>query len=115
VRTALQHAWAELSEKLSDLVDPAIKYGGGDPKNQELLTEYSDLVAEQESVESELPRVRNGLSALLTHDNLTKEEQDALLASRKRTEELQREVPLLRQRMLAKLRTVIDKLPERKN
>ena len=29
VRTALQHLWAELSEKLSDVIDPAIKYGGG--------------------------------------------------------------------------------------
>jgi len=27
VRTALQQAWAELSEKLSDVIDPAIKYG----------------------------------------------------------------------------------------
>ncbi|HVS80126.1 MAG TPA: RelA/SpoT domain-containing protein [Pyrinomonadaceae bacterium] len=30
VRTLLQHLWAELSEKLSDVVDKAIKYGGGE-------------------------------------------------------------------------------------
>ena len=30
VRTSLQHLWAELSEKISDLIGPAIKYGGGD-------------------------------------------------------------------------------------
>ena len=29
VRTAVQHLWAEFSEKLSDLVDIALKYGGG--------------------------------------------------------------------------------------
>jgi len=29
IRAALQHHWAELSEKLSDLFDPAIKYGHG--------------------------------------------------------------------------------------
>lgn len=29
IRTALQHVWAEVSEKLSDLVGPAVKYGGG--------------------------------------------------------------------------------------
>ena len=29
VRTALQHLWAELSEKFSDVIDPAIKYGAG--------------------------------------------------------------------------------------
>lgn len=28
VRTLLQHRWAELSEKASDIVDPEIKYGG---------------------------------------------------------------------------------------
>ena len=30
VRTYLQHRWAELSEKMSDVRDPRIKYGGGD-------------------------------------------------------------------------------------
>ncbi|MBD0327118.1 MAG: hypothetical protein ICV68_11840, partial [Pyrinomonadaceae bacterium] len=38
VRTSLQHMWAELSEKYSDVVNPAIKYGGGDESIQELLT-----------------------------------------------------------------------------
>lgn len=31
VRTALQDWWAQLSEKYSDLIDTAIKYGRGDP------------------------------------------------------------------------------------
>ncbi|MEO7632585.1 MAG: hypothetical protein ABIU20_04245, partial [Blastocatellia bacterium] len=30
VRTELQHLWAELSEKFSDVLDQTIKYGGGD-------------------------------------------------------------------------------------
>jgi ppGpp synthetase/RelA/SpoT-type nucleotidyltranferase len=29
VRILMQHWWAELSEKLSDTIDPEIKYGGG--------------------------------------------------------------------------------------
>ena len=29
LRTELQQKWAELSEKLSDLIEPSIKYGGG--------------------------------------------------------------------------------------
>src|SRR5437763_2062336 len=37
VRTSLQQLWAELSEKYSDVVDPAIKYGGGSKDAQELL------------------------------------------------------------------------------
>src|SRR6266850_1629645 len=114
VRTALQHAWAELSEKLSDLVDPAIKYGGGDPKNQEVLTEYSDLIADEEALESELMRDRNNLSALLSRDNLSKEEQDAVLASRRKTEQTERSVISIRERMLGMLRNAIDKLPTRK-
>jgi len=45
VRTSLQHAWAEFSEKLSDVVDPTIKYGGGTAEHREVLTETSDTVA----------------------------------------------------------------------
>ena len=29
IRTSLQHLWAEVSEKSSDVLDPTIKYGGG--------------------------------------------------------------------------------------
>jgi putative GTP pyrophosphokinase len=49
VRTSLQHLWAELSEKYSDIVDPTIKYGGGDETIRTLLTKVSDLVASDES------------------------------------------------------------------
>ncbi|HEY0172296.1 MAG TPA: hypothetical protein VGB98_14825 [Pyrinomonadaceae bacterium] len=52
VRTALQHLWAELSEKCSDIVDPAVKYGGGDKDIREILDETSFLVAEQERLET---------------------------------------------------------------
>ncbi|MGH9908310.1 MAG: hypothetical protein ACRD8U_22325 [Pyrinomonadaceae bacterium] len=48
VRTALQHLWAELSEKLSDLVDPALKYGGGNENLQKLLLVLSDGIAKHE-------------------------------------------------------------------
>lgn len=45
VRTSLQHLWAEYSEKFSDLIDPAIKYGGGDERIQEVLMKFSAFVA----------------------------------------------------------------------
>jgi putative GTP pyrophosphokinase len=51
VRTGLQHHWAELSEKLSDLVDPRIKYGTGPLTLQKALSDSSSLVAEIEDVE----------------------------------------------------------------
>jgi ppGpp synthetase/RelA/SpoT-type nucleotidyltranferase len=51
VRTALQHLWAEVSEKFSDVVDPAIKYGGGEEQFRDLLARTSNLVASVESHE----------------------------------------------------------------
>jgi ppGpp synthetase/RelA/SpoT-type nucleotidyltranferase len=43
VRTRLQHAWAEVSEKLSDIVDSAIKYGGGNQEVVSLLADMSEV------------------------------------------------------------------------
>ncbi|MDP9291705.1 MAG: RelA/SpoT domain-containing protein [Verrucomicrobiota bacterium] len=42
VRTKLQHAWAELSEKLSDVIDSAVKYGGGNEEVVSLLASMSE-------------------------------------------------------------------------
>lgn len=67
VRTSLQHLWAELSEKFSDVLDPAIKYGGGGELIQKLLTKLSELVDIDESIEVLLadeltrPRSQSGL------------------------------------------------------
>jgi len=52
VRTALQHMWAEVSEKSSDVLDPAIKYGGGSHEWRSLLTRASKLVAAYEQIEN---------------------------------------------------------------
>jgi len=52
VRTELQHAWAQMSEKLSDVVDPAVKYGGGDSVTQEILAGFSKIIASFEDKES---------------------------------------------------------------
>ncbi|MDX6612198.1 MAG: pyrophosphokinae [Blastocatellia bacterium] len=49
VRTELQHAWAELSEKLSDVVDGAIKYGGGKKEVASLLASISDATLNLET------------------------------------------------------------------
>jgi len=48
VRTTLQHTWAEFSERLSDSIDPGIKYGGGDDQMREVLLRYSKIVEEFE-------------------------------------------------------------------
>jgi putative GTP pyrophosphokinase len=48
VRSQLQHLWAELSEKLADVSDPELKYGGGDPRLRRLLSDLSRMVEEAE-------------------------------------------------------------------
>jgi ppGpp synthetase/RelA/SpoT-type nucleotidyltranferase len=37
IRTELQHNWALVTEKLADVIDQQIKYGGGPADIQELL------------------------------------------------------------------------------
>src|SRR5215213_2293568 len=66
VRTALQQLWAELSEKLSDLVDPAIKYGGGSESIQRILTKVSALVIRQEDFELRLISQKKRANRLLS-------------------------------------------------
>ncbi len=51
VRTSLQHMWANLSEKSSDVIDPTIKYGGGPDRWRNSLTLTSKSVAACEVVE----------------------------------------------------------------
>ncbi|HEX8130634.1 MAG TPA: hypothetical protein VF527_16155 [Pyrinomonadaceae bacterium] len=63
VRTSLQHLWAELSEKLSDIVDPAVKYGAGDEKARAILTEASSLVIRMESFERRVAETKAQLSS----------------------------------------------------
>ena len=76
VRTELQHRWAEVSEKYSDAIDPAIKYGGGDSGIQSLLARASSVIAEVEALEqtstaefsstNDYFRVQNELARLKT-------------------------------------------------
>jgi putative GTP pyrophosphokinase len=51
VRSALQHLWAEVSEKSSDVLDPTIKYGGGTDSWRTFLTKSSESVAAYEVLE----------------------------------------------------------------
>jgi putative GTP pyrophosphokinase len=51
VRTTLQHLWAEVSEKSSDVLDPTIKYGGGPKSWRDFLTKCSASVAAYEEFE----------------------------------------------------------------
>jgi putative GTP pyrophosphokinase len=54
VRTELQQLWAELSEKCSDVIEPAVKYGGGSELVKTLLSTTSSLVEQHELIETEV-------------------------------------------------------------
>jgi len=58
IRSPLQHLWAEFSETLSDVVDPNIKYGRGNDKIRDMLTEASVLVADFEQTEMMMARLQ---------------------------------------------------------
>lgn len=51
VRTQDQHLWAELSERISDAIDPAVKYGGGPDEVRALLGSLSSTLARIEGME----------------------------------------------------------------
>jgi len=66
VRTALQHLWADLSEKSSDVLDPTIKYGGGPDEWRDFLTKSSESVAAYEKVEKATSIVVAAYEAMVT-------------------------------------------------
>jgi len=66
VRSSLQHLWAELSEKSSDVLDPTIKYGGGTDSWRSFLTSSSEAVASYEELETTVAE------AVAAHEELEK-------------------------------------------
>ena len=74
VRTALQHMWAELSEKSSDVLDPTIKYGGGAGSWRTFLLKMSQSVAAYEEFEKKYSK---GVAA---YEEIEKEYSKAVAA-----------------------------------
>lgn len=64
VRTQLQHMWAEFSEKLSDVIDPALKYGGADCDAKSALNSVSDAISRIESLEGSLAQQREQFQSM---------------------------------------------------
>jgi putative GTP pyrophosphokinase len=90
VRTALQHAWAEMSEKFSDVMEPSIKYGGGDATIQRVLQDASQIIDDEEASEKELY-----VASLLSPDEIS----DDL----KRKIDAAREIPVIMKPVFYKL------------
>jgi len=80
IRTRLQHAWAEVAERLAGRFGQALKYGGGDDFLRNVLSEYSTEIAQIEIEESII-------FAAWTGRELTNEELDIIVRSYPRDEE----------------------------
>lgn len=89
VRTSLQQVWAELSEKFSDTVDPAVKYGGGDEYTLTILTKTSSLVATQELLETQFT---DRQALLSSQGNLMDNKKQELIDLQDKLSSLKREV-----------------------
>lgn len=89
VRTAMQHQWAELSEKFADLLDPAIKYGGGEEQVRSVLARMSGIVADAEQAEIELAKLTTQVQSL---ESLPESLQESLIQSRNRQDEMNRQI-----------------------
>jgi putative GTP pyrophosphokinase len=110
LRTALQQAWAELSEKLADLIDPAIKYGGGDEDNRELLREASITIAKEEALESSALETQRDFEYLLSTDNLAKDRREAIMEAHRRLEIYKGNIAAAREDTLKLLRNALKGL-----
>ncbi|MGH7410589.1 MAG: hypothetical protein ACREJ6_05955 [Candidatus Methylomirabilis sp.] len=79
VRSSLQHVWAELSEKVSDVLDPAIKYGGGPEGVRDMLAAASAAIALVEEGETSLARVKANVADLVGLQSPPLREEDLRL------------------------------------
>lgn len=66
IRTELQHLWAELSERCSDVYDAGLKYGVGDPQSLTFLNDTSKSVAQIENIEKDIPKLESKIISMQT-------------------------------------------------
>lgn len=111
VRTSLQHLWAELSEKLSDVIDPAIKYGGGDESFVKLLASESELIDDVESGALLTANNIERLSRLVARHGNDLEKQKELIALEQEMRDIEKHQMTLRDRLFRRLRRSLDDLP----
>lgn len=109
VRTLLQQAWAELSEKLSDINGTAIKYGKGNKTIMEPLLQMSAELAKEEANEAELTRLEAEVSVLLSAESTELQKQDIMNVQRE-LKKLQQKQRSLRNTSLKILRDTLEQI-----
>src|SRR5436853_380410 len=108
VRTSLQHVWAELSEKMSDVLDPAIKYGGGQESFRKLLSTWSGVIDTEERVERILDETKRRVNDLLSQATRSSQEQAELVQQQMNIERQVKEQASRRAANLRSMRKAID-------
>jgi ppGpp synthetase/RelA/SpoT-type nucleotidyltranferase len=112
IRTALQQLWAELSEKLADLVDPAIKYGGGEEHFKQLLATGSEGIAEHESRESQVLDMQRSVSTMLSTAGLAEEIRSHIINLQERIASHQAELEAHREKGIELFRETVQVIEE---
>ncbi|MEK6279047.1 MAG: hypothetical protein AABN95_01710 [Acidobacteriota bacterium] len=108
IRTLLQHVWAELSEKLSDVLDPAIKYGKGDESIVNALFETSVVFARKEAQEAEVASLERRVSAKLSEGSLEQDKAQALIDLQRELNEIKKDQLSLREEAIVAFRRIMD-------
>ncbi len=110
VRTLLQHLWAEQSEKLSDVVDPAIKYGKGNEAIVKELLTASGLIAQQEAQEVRLADLERRVSVMLSRPSLAPDTEETLTNLRRDINEAKTRQVTSREQTVKILQRTIDRV-----
>lgn len=79
IRTSLQHAWAEICEKLADVNDPVIKYGGGPAQPRRVLDSASRAIENVERMERDLAEAKAATAATAAITQRVRARRDELL------------------------------------
>ena len=122
IRTALQHLWAELSEKLSDVIDPSVKYGGGNEAVTDILAKTSGWVVGVERREVDFIVLEVQLAELTSQMIATEEKAgetenreagiesslDKVNEAKKKLENLRQRIVILREDIFSNLRKTIE-------
>lgn len=113
VRTSLQHLWAELSEKFSDVYDPNIKYGGGKERIRQFLTNASENVATLEKDFMDIEEVQTELNRI-EYPNASEELQTEIAQLRERAVKLRAGMSQSTERLTIAFHDMISELAKRK-
>lgn len=106
MRSELQHLWAELSEKLSDSFDPAIKYGGGNEQVRYALISASRTITSLEDLEATVAKQEAEITALFSKLKAARETIPAVDA--KKVREAIRSIDSVRRKLRPQRREVLN-------